>query len=313
MENINYQATAHMLNVYKNDDLQNWIEIFLHGCRSRNLAPGTIKFYRMKLNIFVQFSSDLAITNISQITADNIRQFLIYLVERKHKPAGVHCFYRSVKTFLRWFEAEVEPPDWHNPIDKVRAPIVPLEPLDPVSIGTIKAMMETCKRGKITDARDRAALLVLLDSGLRISEFLALNKADINLITGEILVRAGKGRKPRNAYLGDTSRRMLRKYLNLRIDYNSAIWIIKTGERLTETGLRMMLRRRSAKAGTPVPSPHDFRRAFALERWRAGVDILTLSKLMGHSSLQVLNRYIKQIGEDLEQAARQSSPVDRNF
>ena len=75
----------------------------------------------------------------------------------------------------------------------------------------------------------------------------------------------------------------------------------------------MMLRRRSAKAGTPVPSPHDFRRAFAIERWRAGVDILTLSRFMGHSSLQVLSRYIKQIGEDLEQAARQSSPVDLNF
>jgi hypothetical protein len=43
------------------------------------------------------------------------------------------------------------------------------------------------------------------------------------------------------------------------------------------------------------------------------VDILTLSKLMGHTSLQVLNRYIKQIGEDLEQAAKQSSPADRNF
>ena len=63
----------------------------------------------------------------------------------------------------------------------------------------------------------------------------------------------------------------------------------------------------------PVPSPHDFRRAFAIERWRAGVDILTLSKLMGHTSLQVLNRYLKQIGEDLERAAKQSSPVDRNF
>ena len=218
MENINYQATAHMLDVYKNDDLQSWIEIFLHGCRSRNLAPGTIKFYRMKLNIFVQFSSDLAITNISQITADNIRQFLIYLQERKHKPAGVHCFYRSVKTFLKWFERETEPPNWRNPIDKVRAPIVPLEPLAPISIQTIKAMMETCTRGQLADARDRAALLFLLDSGLRLAEFLALNKEDVNMITGEILVRSGKGRKPRNAYLGDISRRLLRKYLNLRID-----------------------------------------------------------------------------------------------
>jgi hypothetical protein len=43
------------------------------------------------------------------------------------------------------------------------------------------------------------------------------------------------------------------------------------------------------------------------------MDILTLSKLMRHTSLQVLSRYLKQAGEDLELAARQSSPVDRNF
>ena len=75
----------------------------------------------------------------------------------------------------------------------------------------------------------------------------------------------------------------------------------------------MMLRRRSVNAGVPAPSPHDFRRAFAIERWRAGVDILTISRLMGHSSLQVLNRYLKQVGEDLERAAKMSSPVDLNL
>jgi site-specific recombinase XerD len=307
------QQPLNILGIYQNDDLRDWIGIFLHACRSRNLAAGTIEFYCKKLNVFIQFCTDLAITNISQLTAENIRQFLIYLEEKKHKPAGIHCYYRSLKTFLKWYEREVEPADWRNPINKVKAPIVPLEPLDPVSIETIKAMMETCKRGQLSDARDKAALLFLLDTGMRLAEFLALNKVDIDPITGAVLIRSGKGRKPRNVYLGDKSRQMLRRYLKERNDYSPALWTSRFGERLTETGLRMMLRRRSVQAGVPVPSPHDFRRAFAIERWRAGVDILTLSKLMGHTSLQVLNRYLKQIGEDLEQAAKQSSPVDRNF
>ena len=293
--------------------MQEWGDVFLHACHSRNLAAGTIEFYRKKLKVFFQFCSDLAITNISQITPDTIRQFLIFLEERKHKPAGIHCYYRSVKTFLKWYEREVEPVDWHNPIHKVKPPIVPLEPLDPVSIETIQALMETCNRGSLLDARDRAALLVLLDTGIRLTEFLSLNREDVDQITGAILIRSGKGRKPRNVYLGEKSRHILRRYVKQRKDHNPALWVSRSGERLTETGLRMLLRRRSATAGVPVPSPHDFRRAFALERWRAGVDILTLSKLMGHTSLQVLNRYLKQIGEDLEQAAKQTSPVDRNF
>lgn len=301
------------VDIYHSDNLAEWIAMFIHACRSRNLAQGTIEFYGKKLQAFVQFCTDLAITNVSQISPETIRNFLIYLEARQHKPAGIHCYYRALKTFLKWYECETEPEGWRNPISKVKAPIVPLQPLDPVSIETIKAMMETCKRGKFTDARDKAALLVLLDTGIRLAEFLALNREDVNPITGAILIRSGKGRKPRNVYMGEKSRQVLKRYLKQRKDYSPALWISRSGERLTEAGLRMMLRRRAAQAGVLIPSPHDFRRAFALERWRAGVDILTLSKLMGHTSLQVLNRYLKQIGEDLEQAARQSSPVDRNF
>jgi integrase/recombinase XerD len=313
METITYQTSSVTLDVYQTDDLRKCIGIYLHACKSRNLAVGTIEFYDKKLTAFVQFGLKHAITNISQIRADHIREFLIWLEETGHRPAGIHCYYRSIKTFLKWYERETEPVDWRNPINKVDAPFVPLEPLDPVSIGTIKAMMETCRPGKLSDARDKACLLVLLDTGMRLTEFLSLNRDDVDPVTGMILIRSGKGRKPRNVYLGDKSRQILRRYVKDRKDYNPALWVAQSGERLTETGLRMMLRRRAARAGVPVPSPHDFRRAFAIERWRAGVDILTLSKLMGHTSLQVLNRYIKQIGEDLEQAAKQSSPVDRNF
>ncbi|MFZ1039943.1 MAG: tyrosine-type recombinase/integrase [Anaerolineales bacterium] len=148
---------------------------------------------------------------------------------------------------------------------------------------------------------------------LQIAELLSLNKEDVDVFTGSVIIRSGKERKPRNVYLGDKSRSILRRYLKRRRDYKPALWIIKSATRLKQSGLQMMLRRRSASANISAPSPHDFRRAFALERWRASVDILMISKLMGHTSLQVLNRYLKKAGEDLERAAKMSSPVDRNF
>ena len=313
MEKPMTQNSPLTLEVYRNADLRQWIRLYIHACRARNLAAGTVEFYEKKLHAFLRFCAEKTITNVNQINADDIRAFLILLEQKAHRPGGIHCYYRSVKTFFRWYENEAEPENWLNPINKVKAPIVPLEPLDPVSIETIKAMMNTCNRGELTDARDKAVLLVLLDTGIRLGEFLALNTDDVDPITGMVLIRSGKGRKPRNVYLGDKSRRSLRKYVRQRTDSSPALWINRFGERLADTGLRMILRRRAAKAGVPVPSPHDFRRAFALERWRAGIDILTLAKLMGHTSLQVLNRYLKQIGDDLEIAAKQSSPVDRNF
>ncbi len=79
---------------------------------------------------------------------------------------------------------------------------------------------------------------------------------------------------------------------------------------MTKDGLRSILRRRADYAGVEAPSPHDFRRAFALAMLRAGVDVLSLQRLMGHSSLAVLQRYVKQTDLDGQRAHAKGSPVE---
>ena len=71
-------------------------------------------------------------------------------------------------------------------------------------------------KNTFTGLRDKAIFLSLLDTWARASEFLNINLEDINPITGEIMIRAGKGRKPRNVFIGQKSRKTLRKYLRLR-------------------------------------------------------------------------------------------------
>lgn len=69
---------------------------------------------------------------------------------------------------------------------------------------------------------------------------------DINLITGEILIYEGEGRKPRTIFIGQKSRKALRKYLRLRYDYHLALWItVDQTERLTYYGLKSMVVSRS--------------------------------------------------------------------
>jgi integrase/recombinase XerD len=70
-------------------------------------------------------------------------------------------------------------------------------------------MLKTCERRTFTGDRDRALLLSLLDTGCRASEFVALNVSDVNLHSGAVLVRAGKGGKTRTTFVGAKSRREL--------------------------------------------------------------------------------------------------------
>lgn len=74
---------------------------------------------------------------------------MVYLDEQGHTPGGQHAIYRALKTFLLWFEDETEPEGWKNPIRKVKPPKVPTEPLDPVEVETVKAMVAACPPGTL--------------------------------------------------------------------------------------------------------------------------------------------------------------------
>jgi integrase/recombinase XerD len=190
-----------------------------------------------------------------------------------------------------------------------------VEPLEPVSFDTVSQMVKACPHNTFTGDRDAAIFLCLLDTGARASEFLSINLDDINQARGDILIRQGKGHKPRTVYIGKQSKRALRRYLNQRTDDCPALWVTHPrtcSTRLTYSGLTEVLSRRADKAHVEEPSPHDFRRAFALSMLRNGIDIFTLAKLMGHEGISVLQRYLKQTNLDTEEAHRRAGPVDNS-
>jgi site-specific recombinase XerD len=298
---LKYSQETHILT---------WAEAFLIDRKAQRLSEGTQQFYRKQLKRFTDYCETQLISDITEITPDTIRLYLLYLEEKGHNPGGIHASYRTLRAFLYWWEQEIEPDNWKNPIKKVKAPRVPVEPIEPVEVDCVKAMIDTCKKGTFQGNRNRAILLALMDTGARANEFLDINLHDLNPITGEILIRQGKGHKPRTVYLGKKSRKALRAYLRKRSDDSKALWVSRYGERLSYGGLRSVIRVLSERAGVKRPSLHDFRRYFALSMLRAGVDIFSLQKLMGHADLQVLRRYLAQTTNDTIAAHRKGGPVD---
>jgi integrase/recombinase XerD len=92
----------------------------------------------------------------------------------------------------------------------------------------------------------------------------------------------------------------MRSYLRMRHDQSPAMFVSKDEERLTYDGLRQLLGRRAKRTKLTIkPKLHGFRRAFALNMLRSGVDIFVLQRLMGHADLQVLRRYLAQNDQDV--------------
>lgn len=289
------------------------IESFLVDRQAQGLSKSTVKFYKRKLGYLLKFCEEQAVTQVAELTADLLRRYLLELSER-HNPGGVHACFRTLRTLLLWVgQEEIMPPDWNNPIRKVKAPKLPNDLLEPISLEDVTALVETCKH-TFTGVRDKAMILGLLDTGARAQEFLNLNVEDLELSTGSVVIRQGKGRKARMVFFGRKTIRVIRSYFRFREDTSPALWVSIHGERLTATGLTLLLRRRAKFAGLKdIPSPHDFRRAFALMMLRNGVDVFALQKLMGHSDLQVLRRYLAQTDQDIQTAHMRGSPVDNSL
>ena len=91
--------------------------------------------------------------------------------------------------------------------------------------------------------------LPCLDSGLRASELTSLNLSDLELSTGTLEIKKGKGRKPRVTFVGSVTRKAIRQWLKYRSDEAGALFTTLEGERLTDWGLRQICRRRANLAG----------------------------------------------------------------
>lgn len=288
------------------DHLATATESFLLDRKTANLTPKSIEFYALQLKRFAKFCESQAITKIEQITPDTIRQFLLWLENTGHNAGGRHGSFRVLRAFFYWLENEND--GYIAPIRKVRPPKVDVQPIEGVKTEELKALLDTCKGDRFTDKRDKALFLFLADTGMRISECLNLQWSDIDLVTGQVLIRKSKNRKPRTVFISKTTRQALRIYRKL--NDSQFVWLNTRGERLTQAAVRDLLVDRSTKAGlSEVPSPHDFRRFAAITMLRNGADVVSVSRLLGHSTLEVTKRYLAQTEQDLRAVHDLFSPL----
>ncbi len=283
------------------------IQAFLTERKSQNLSPKTIKYYASENGYFLKWLNDRNIFVIEELTPNQIRNYFTDIGSHRNK-GGIHASYRAIKAMLYFYENEYEPDNWKNPIRKVKLARNNIKPLEGISIEDVNKILSVID-GKYA-IRDKAIYHCLVSSGCRASEFLSLNIEDVNLITGEVKIWHGKGDKYRVTFFGKEARKALRKYLRIRESSSNALWINDDGERLTISGLTYSLKKYCKKAGIKKAGLHDFRRCFALSCYRKGVDILSISLLLGHSSVEVTKRYLNINTDDLALAHAKGNPLD---
>lgn len=285
------------------------LESFLLDAEARRLTPASLRFYRQQLGPFLDFLSGQQVSKPEAVTPHHIRSYLVGLERRGLSDSSQHGAARSIRAFCNFLVREELLTA--SPMRRVQMPRQEKTILPAFTPEEARAIHTACDC-----ERDRAIVLTLLDTGCRASEFVALDVGDVDMATGKVWVRRGKGRKQRYVFLGARARKTLIKHLMERSNTadGEPLWISQHGgARLTIWGLALVLRRLGERSGVDHCHAHTFRRTFALWSLRSGMNLMALQQLMGHSDLAMLRRYLALVDEDLADAHRKHGAVDTMF
>jgi len=162
----------------------------------------------------------------------------------------------------------------------------------------IRKLQKVCQMDKTsTGKRDHALIALMLATGLRRSEVIALTLDDYHTRTGVLNIQSGKGDKQRTAYLTAGSRQVLRLWLVARGQQPGSLFnpVTKSGtilgNAISSQSVYDIVKQRSEQANIDHVRPHDLRRTFVTQLLDAGVDINTTRQLVGHTDIQTTARY----------------------
>jgi site-specific recombinase XerD len=162
----------------------------------------------------------------------------------------------------------------------------------------IAALLKVCQHDATpSGVRDAALIAILRGSGVRRRELVNLDLKDFNSATGALEVKDGKGGKDRTVYLSSQAIRVVLNWLAVRGDAPGPLLCpVNKGKRvtirrLTSQAVLFILQKRGEEAGVAAFSTHDFRRTFISDLLDAGVDLVTVQRLAGHSDPSTSSRY----------------------
>ena len=276
---------------------------FIFDCKIRDLAPRTVKNYEKQLNYFVRFLEEAqSVKELEELKPIHIKQFIAMLQEKKNKPSYINDLLKAVKCLCGYAYREGYADELvSKKVKNVKEPKVLIHTF---SDDEIVRMIKYFDGEDYLSVRNRLMLMMMFDTGLRISELINLNSDQFR--DGYFNVY-GKGRKERVVPQNAIVSKWMMKYDRIRNSYfefrkaENYYFLSKNGKRLTEAAVCKFMKKAAKDVGVnPLVrvSPHTCRHTFAHQELKNGLDLYSLSRLLGHESVSITQRYLEAIRDD---------------
>lgn len=293
--------------------LEDLREEFLFHCRSRRLSPRTVKNYGKQITYLIGYLRNAGVLDIEKVEARHIKAYLVSM-EKRHKPNYLNDLLKAFKVWLEYCHEEgyVSENVARNVRNVKKSKVV----IRTFSDQELKRLAKFYTGRDYLSMRNRIIMLLLIDTGIRLSELTGLTWDKIH---SDYIVIHGKGDKERVVPASPALSKWLIKYRATMASYFEGkaippnVVLSRNAIPLTSTMIDKICK--EAGKGSNVSkdirvSAHTFRHTYAQYQLRHGLDLYTLSRLLGHESISVTQTYLQGLrNEEVVSQGAKTSPL----
>jgi len=231
---------------------------FMLAKEAEGVRDRTLETYQTMFKSLVDFFPPERLEDAAALTRQDLQEWVIYLKDHGYADATRDQRISKAKTFFRWCQAEgfLE----KDPSAPLKRPKKTWQP-DPFSETELELLLHAAKHGSV-GIRNYAMICFFLDSGIRNTELRLLVPEDVDIKTGQVKIREGKGGKPRTVFIGKLAKQALWKWLMVRPEGATRLFCSNRGRESKPTNITRIVRRIGERCGVHA-YPHRFRHTFA--------------------------------------------------
>lgn len=294
------------------------IQDFLDDREFKNVTQNTLINYKTMLGQFLDFCNTSEIVNVEDVTPNTVKKFIIHFQKKGNNATSTNTKLQRVRVFFNYMiECEVVEKNPASKIQKAKEDVR----IDVFTDYHIKQMLNYYRRMKQRDKafwayRDHTIIVVLLGTGLRLSEMCNLKWSDIDF-QNQTLSVYGKNRKRETLPITEKAMKELSSYKVYCEQFfngqlNDYIFTNRDNKQVTPNAIKCMFKRLADIMNFKEVrlSAHTFRHTFCQKCIQAGMSTFAIQRLMRHSSIAVTEKYAAMWGNDLREQNDKFNPLN---
>ncbi len=279
--------------------------------KDKRLSLNTLQSYRRDIEQYITYLNDIKIQNISNTNKTTVIAYLLHLQKKGRATSTISRNLASIRSFYQYLTKNGV--IGSDPTEELESPKVEKKLPQILSTKEVELLLDQPKCDDLKGFRDKAMLELLYATGIRVSELICLDVADVNLDMG--FIKCNKGSRERMIPIGSLSIQALNEYLaksrNLLIQRSDekALFVNVNGKRLTRQGFWKIIKqyKNQAKINKDI-TPHTLRHSFAAHLLENGADLRSIQEMLGHSDISSTQVYAQIAKNRIKEVYKKTHP-----